>query len=130
MWHYTKLYGPSRIPGRECLPAALVKRVKAIVCLGGAWHFGGDAPSYRANTADEGPDKEDHVEPTILRRPEVEHLTRLSKATLYRLIKSGTFPRPIRLAPRAVGWLRQEIDEWVTGRERAGSELHSSDANQ
>ena len=70
------------------------------------------------------------MEPTILRRPEVEDLTRLSKATLYRMIKSGTFPRPIKLGPRAVGWLRQEIDEWVAGCERTGSGLHSSDAGQ
>ena len=58
----------------------------------------------------------------IMRRPEVEMITGLSKATLYRLAKRpGAFPRPIQLGPRAVGWRKKEIDEWLDTRERAGN---------
>ena len=58
----------------------------------------------------------------IMRRPEVELITGLSKATLYRLVKTpGAFPRPIQLGPRAVGWRKEEIDEWLATRERAGT---------
>ena len=55
----------------------------------------------------------------ILRLWEVERLTRLSKATLYRMMKSGTFPRPVRLGVRAVGWIQTEIESWIADLERA-----------
>ena len=27
--------------------------------------------------------------------------------------KAGTFPKPIYLGPKAVGWLESEIDAWI-----------------
>ena len=65
------------------------------------------------------------MEPRVLRLREVSLLTRLSKATIYRLLNSGGFPRPIRLSARAVGWRTEEIDEWLASRERAGS-MHAT----
>jgi prophage regulatory protein len=50
----------------------------------------------------------------ILRRREVEHRTGLSRSTLYSRIQEGTFPRPISLGTRAVGWVEREIDDWLT----------------
>ena len=58
-------------------------------------------------------------EQVILRRAEVERRTSLSKASLYRLLHAGNFPRPIRLGERAVGWRADEIDEWLASRQRA-----------
>jgi prophage regulatory protein len=49
----------------------------------------------------------------ILRRKQVEHRTGLSRSTIYLRIKQGTFPRPVGLGPRAVGWLENEIDAWL-----------------
>ena len=34
-------------------------------------------------------------------------------------VSNGTFPPPIQLGPRAVGWLEHEIDEWIASRPRA-----------
>lgn len=34
-------------------------------------------------------------------------------------MSNGTFPPPIQLGPRAVGWLEHEIDEWIASRPRA-----------
>ena len=42
------------------------------------------------------------MEVRILRRREVERLTRLSKASIYRKMRSGTFPLPFKLGERAV----------------------------
>lgn len=56
----------------------------------------------------------------ILRCRDVERLIRLSKGSIYRLIGKGTFPRPIRLGARAVGWRSDEIASWLANRERAG----------
>jgi prophage regulatory protein len=52
----------------------------------------------------------------ILRRPEVEHCTGLSRATLYEEIAGGRFPRPVRIARRAVGWPKSLIDAWLASR--------------
>ena len=58
----------------------------------------------------------------IIRLPEVLGATQLSRATIYRLLGSGEFPRPIKLSERAVGWRRDEVETWIATRERAGTE--------
>jgi len=58
----------------------------------------------------------------ILRRLDVQRVTGLSKATLWRLVKTGDFPQPIKLSERAVGWKASEIDAWIESRPRATSE--------
>ncbi len=57
---------------------------------------------------------------TILRRKEVEARTRLSRSTIYSKIQSSrpalydpTFPKPIALGAKAVGWVEAEIDAWI-----------------
>ena len=49
----------------------------------------------------------------ILRRPEVERITSLSKASIYRAMAAGSFPRPLKISQRAVGWPEEEIRAWV-----------------
>lgn len=62
----------------------------------------------------------------ILRRLDVQRLTGLSKATIWRLVKAETFPRPIKLSERAVGWKADEIDAWIESRPRTTSEHQSA----
>lgn len=58
----------------------------------------------------------------ILRRPEVERVTGLSRATLYRLIAEGQFPAPVSLtAGNAVGWRAADIRAWLESREPVGA---------
>ena len=52
----------------------------------------------------------------ILRRKQVERRTGLSRSTIYLRIQEGTFPRPISLGVRAVGWLENEIEAWLVTR--------------
>ena len=52
-------------------------------------------------------------EHAILRRPQVQQRTGLSRSTLYQYMKEGNFPKPIALGPRSVGWLESEISEWI-----------------
>lgn len=49
----------------------------------------------------------------VLRLPAVKARTGLSRSTIYLRISERTFPRPIQLGVRAVGWLEAEIDEWL-----------------
>ena len=55
----------------------------------------------------------------ILRRREVVKLIGLSRATLYRMISSGEFPRPVQISPRCTGWRADEVEEWVSSRPQA-----------
>ena len=52
----------------------------------------------------------------IIRRPEVEAITGLSRSTIYSKIDTGVFPKPIKLSERSVGWLESEVQEWITER--------------
>lgn len=55
----------------------------------------------------------------VLRINEVAKYVGLHRSTVYRMIDRKEFPAPLRLAPNSVGWLREEIDEWVGTRKRA-----------
>ena len=47
---------------------------------------------------------------SILRLPEVAKRTGLSRPTIYKRARAGTFPKPIKLGPNSTGWLESEID--------------------
>mgnify|MGYP002813704002 CR=1 FL=1 len=53
-----------------------------------------------------------------LRLREVCGLTGLSRTTIWRLERAGTFPSRIRLSENSVGWLAQEISNWLAARPR------------
>lgn len=55
----------------------------------------------------------------ILRRKDVESMIGLSRSTIYKLISQGTFPKAIRLGPRAVGWRLSDIEIWIESRANA-----------
>lgn len=55
----------------------------------------------------------------MLRRPEVEARTGLSRSSLYAMMSRGTFPRPKRIGQRAVAWSEDEIENWLTTRVEA-----------
>lgn len=48
----------------------------------------------------------------ILRLNTVLDRTGLSRATLYRKVRQGTFPRQVRIAERCVGWRESAITDW------------------
>jgi prophage regulatory protein len=58
---------------------------------------------------------------TILRRPSVQSRTGLSRSSIYLNISKGTFPKPIHLGARAVGWLESDIDNWIDARIQASA---------
>ena len=55
----------------------------------------------------------------LLRRRDVEIETGLSRATIYRQIKAGTFPRPRRIGVQAVAWPASDIEHWKRARPAA-----------
>ena len=49
----------------------------------------------------------------ILRLPKVKERVGLSRSTIYLKIAKGEFPQSISLGERAVGWLEEDIDNWL-----------------
>ena len=55
----------------------------------------------------------------IMRVPEVVQVTGLSKTTIWRRVKNGDFPAPVRLgslATRSVCWRESEVKGWLGSR--------------
>ena len=55
----------------------------------------------------------------ILRLPAVKTRTGLSRSTIYTRISVGSFPTPVSLGGRAVGWIEAEVNDWLTRRVEA-----------
>ena len=53
---------------------------------------------------------------TIWRLPKVMAQTGLCRSTIYDLVSQGKFPSQINLGPRAVGWVENEIVDWIEAR--------------
>lgn len=49
----------------------------------------------------------------IMRLKEVVEKTGLAKSTIYNLISQGSFPKQIELGARSVGWIDNEIEDWL-----------------
>ena len=52
---------------------------------------------------------------SILRLHQVKARTGLSRSSIYHRISEGSFPKPINLGGRAVGWLEADIEAWIKG---------------
>ena len=42
-----------------------------------------------------------------------EGLLPVSGATIWRWVKDGNFPKPIRMGNRCTAWKKSDIDEWM-----------------
>ncbi|QQU68177.1 AlpA family transcriptional regulator [Pseudomonas fluorescens] len=52
----------------------------------------------------------------IIRLKEVIDSTGLARSTVYKYIAEGTFPKPVSLGERCVGWVESEIHDWILAR--------------
>ena len=64
----------------------------------------------------------------LLRREEVEARVGLKCSSIYRLMRAGQFPEPVKVGPRAVRWPASEIEAWLAARPRATGEVAAADA--
>ncbi|AOJ68048.1 MULTISPECIES: helix-turn-helix transcriptional regulator [Burkholderia] len=49
----------------------------------------------------------------IVRMPALLERVGLSESEVRRRIKAGTFPRPVKLGPRAIGFVVADVDAWL-----------------
>ncbi|WP_299198026.1 AlpA family transcriptional regulator [uncultured Amphritea sp.] len=52
----------------------------------------------------------------LLRLPEVQKATALSRSSIYRLMEAGTFPDSIQLSARSIAWVEEEVQNWIQQR--------------
>ncbi len=64
----------------------------------------------------------------LLRRRQVEEITGMSRSTIYKMMQSGEFPRPVRIGPSAVRWRASDIAAWVESRPVARGEFDKPSA--
>ena len=55
----------------------------------------------------------------LIRIRDVEARTGLSRSTIYRKKRDGSFPEAVKVGDRAVRWRESEIEAWVAARPRA-----------
>lgn len=62
---------------------------------------------------------------TIIRRRQVEARTGLSRSAIYSRLKPNpkrpgdydpTFPKPVQLGAKSVGWVESEVEDWLMAR--------------
>ena len=58
----------------------------------------------------------------LIRRPDVQAMTGLSCAGIYKLMRQGRFPEPLKVTARAVRWRRSELEAWIDSKPRASGE--------
>ena len=82
--------------------------------------------------------------PQILRLKEVMAIVGLGRSAIYNMRAAGTFPKPVRLGARAVGWIAEDVVAWIAQRadvdyvsqppadlsNQVGGPLHPSSAPQ
>lgn len=52
---------------------------------------------------------------------QVKARTGLSRSTVWRLMNTGAFPRPVRISPSRVAWRDADLDAWEASLQSAGS---------
>ena len=52
----------------------------------------------------------------LLRYPEVEEITGLSRASIYRQMDEGKFPPRVKVSAKAVRWKASEVYAWIESR--------------
>ena len=55
----------------------------------------------------------------FLKFPAVMELTGRSRASVYRDVAAGTFPKPLKIGKRAIAWHETDIRDWMSSRPTA-----------
>lgn len=49
----------------------------------------------------------------LIRLKEVMRVTGLARSTVYKYIAEESFPKPVSLGERCVGWVDDEVQDWI-----------------
>ncbi len=63
----------------------------------------------------------------IVRLKQTIEDTGLPRSSIYRYVKAGTFPAPIKLSDRSIGFLESELNEWLESRVSISRQVEAHD---
>lgn len=52
----------------------------------------------------------------MIRAPELLGWVGMSRTTIFRLVKAGSFPSPVRLHGTSIAWRESDVDKWIATR--------------
>jgi len=52
----------------------------------------------------------------ILRLPAVKEFSGLCRSSIYEGVAAGTFPAPVKIGLRSVGWRTSDLTDWLQSR--------------
>ena len=78
-----------------------------------------DAVFAASNTMDIARKEPGQDEIMIFRVPDLCRSLRVSRTTLYRWVRSGQFPSPVKLGPKVIGWPCGTVIAWLASRPSA-----------
>lgn len=58
-----------------------------------------------------------NVDAVFIRERQILTMLPFSKSTLWRKVKDGSFPRPIKLSERVTAWKVEEVHEWMVSQD-------------
>ena len=61
------------------------------------------------------------MDKTLLSYQEVQEIVGRSRSTISRWVADGLFPAPKQIAPQIVGWLKTDIQDWLSNLPSKGS---------
>ena len=64
----------------------------------------------------------------LLTRQQVEKIVGIKRSTIYKLMRQGSFPEPIRIGPGSVRWHKSELEDWINTQPKATGETNKSQA--
>lgn len=54
--------------------------------------------------------------PRLIRIKQVRARTGLCRSEIYRRVRGGTFPAPVKLGPQTSAWSAEEVSQWIADR--------------
>lgn len=52
----------------------------------------------------------------LIRLPQLEAMTGRKCSSIYEDMAAGRMPKPIKIGPRSVAWLRSDVEAWIAQR--------------
>ena len=77
--------------------------------------FGCLPPSGRVETKPTSPREAAPADNDMLDMHDVVRITGLSKSTIKRRVQGSSFPKPLHLSPRRIGWRAASVRAWLEG---------------
>ena len=59
----------------------------------------------------------------LLTRQQVEKMLGIRRSTIYKLMRQGKLPEPIKISSGCVRWRKAELEDWINSRPKAAGEV-------